>query len=195
MLIGLFFCILPATDLAILLGYPGSGSAGSLKVRTNLTVAKSFSNSGVSSVPRCFSGSCSAFRAYLDKVSIRDIAAEANISVVTIYNHFRNKDGLILEIVKQTVHDQLESFRSVMEINVPFSEKIRMLMFNKAQAIADFHPDFAKWNESRNRQNVLKLFFPATWLHFVLAASSKTACLNLPHAATNSSLLPNRYIY
>ena len=109
--------------------------------------------------------------------------------------HFRNKDGLILEIVKQTVHDQLESFRSVMEINVPFSEKIRMLMFNKAQAIADFHPDFAKWNESRNRQNVLNLFFPATWLHFVLAASSKTACLNLPHAATNSSLLPNRYIY
>jgi AcrR family transcriptional regulator len=48
-------------------------------------------------------------------VSIRDIAAEANISVVTIYNHFRNKDGLILEIVKQTVHDQLESFRSVMD--------------------------------------------------------------------------------
>ncbi|MGD8192312.1 TetR/AcrR family transcriptional regulator [Brevibacillus ginsengisoli] len=77
-----------------------------------------------------------------NKVSIRDIASEADVSVVTIYNHFQHKEGLIFHIVKQMVEDQIEYTRSVLESAGDFQEKLQILMMNKSKTIADFHPEF-----------------------------------------------------
>lgn len=80
-----------------------------------------------------------------NKVSIRDIAAEAGVSVVTIYNHFLNKDGLIFEIVKQMTEEQLETFQQVLEGSASFQEKMQVMMVRKARTISDFHPDFINY--------------------------------------------------
>lgn len=80
-----------------------------------------------------------------NKVSIRDIAAEANVSMVTIYNHFANKNGLILDLVRQIVESQMKEAKTIMESKQSFQEKISRLLFSKSQSLSDFHPDFMKY--------------------------------------------------
>ncbi|UFJ41374.1 TetR/AcrR family transcriptional regulator [Brevibacillus humidisoli] len=80
-----------------------------------------------------------------NKVSIRDVAEEADVSVVTIYNHFGSKDRLILEIVRQVVEEQLACFETILQSDDPFPEKWKALLFNKTETLADFHPEFANF--------------------------------------------------
>ncbi|MGE5701625.1 MAG: TetR/AcrR family transcriptional regulator [Clostridia bacterium] len=91
-----------------------------------------------------------------NKVSVRDIAAEADVSVVTIYNHFQNKEGLIFEIVKEMVEAQVEVSRAVLSSPCNFQEKLQTLMTNKSLKIAEFHPDFM--NDMMGQPEVIKYF-------------------------------------
>ncbi|WRP07309.1 TetR/AcrR family transcriptional regulator [Rossellomorea aquimaris] len=88
------------------------------------------------------------------KVSIRDISAKADVSMVTIYNYFQNKDGLFLEIVKDMVDEQLNSSRKIIESGEQFPLKIKKLIYNKSLLLSDFHPDFITYimqNEETKR--------------------------------------------
>ncbi len=77
-----------------------------------------------------------------NKAGIRDIAAEAGVSQVTIYNHYRNKDNLILEVVKKVVRTHVEALNEIAESRKSFHEKIQSIIFEQTQMISGFHPDF-----------------------------------------------------
>ena len=61
------------------------------------------------------------------KASISDIALEANVSQVTIYNHFGSKDGLAREVVKTILLDILESARETIRGDKSFLEKLETI--------------------------------------------------------------------
>lgn len=77
-----------------------------------------------------------------NKVGVRDIAKEANVSPVTIYNNFGSKDGLILELIKSIVGNQAEIYCTIFRSNSSFHEKIEALLFKQTQFFSDFHPEF-----------------------------------------------------
>lgn len=77
-----------------------------------------------------------------NKVSIRDIADKSNVSPVTIYNYFNNKDGLILEVVREVLSNQLQLAEDIFLSDEGFEDKISQLIFTKGTFINDFHPDF-----------------------------------------------------
>lgn len=77
-----------------------------------------------------------------NKVSIRDIADKSKVSPVTIYNYFQNKDGLILEVVREVLSKQLQLAEDIFLSKESFENKISQLIFTKGTFISDFHPDF-----------------------------------------------------
>ncbi|MDX8291557.1 TetR/AcrR family transcriptional regulator [Metabacillus indicus] len=76
------------------------------------------------------------------KVSIREIAAKAQVSVVTIYNYFGSKEGLMLEVVRSVLATQLRLAEEITQSNDPADKKIARLVFTKTELLSQFHPDF-----------------------------------------------------
>ncbi|WP_186431459.1 TetR/AcrR family transcriptional regulator [Clostridium sp. BSD9I1] len=76
------------------------------------------------------------------KVGIRDIAMKANVSVVTIYNHFQSKERLVLELIKQVVNGQIEVLKDITDSDSAFETKIETIVFKQSQLVSSFHPEF-----------------------------------------------------
>lgn len=76
------------------------------------------------------------------KVSIREIAAQAHVSVVTIYNYFGSKEGLMLEVIRSVLSDQLQLAERITKSKDATEEKISKLIFTKSEMLNQFHPDF-----------------------------------------------------
>ena len=93
------------------------------------------------------------------KVSINDIARKADVSQVTIYNHFGSKDGLVREVVKTQLMGILERAREIMKEDRPFPEKLETIVFDKTEIASQYHgelmqtaaqndPEMQQWIDS-----------------------------------------------
>ena len=93
------------------------------------------------------------------KVSISDIAHKADVSQVTIYNHFGSKDGLIREVVKTLLLKILDKAREVIREDKPFPGKLEAIVFDKTKMASEYHgelmqtavqsdPEMRNWIES-----------------------------------------------
>ena len=78
------------------------------------------------------------------KVSINDIAYKANVSQVTIYNHFGSKDGLIREVVQAQLQSILDRAREIMAEDKPFPEKLETIVFDKTEIASQFRGELMK---------------------------------------------------
>ena len=72
-----------------------------------------------------------------NKVSIEDIAREANISPTTIYNNFGNRDNLIVEVIKQISLTGLKAYKRIIRGDMPFPEKIKLSMDRKINIVGE----------------------------------------------------------
>jgi AcrR family transcriptional regulator len=72
------------------------------------------------------------------KASISDVARAADVSPVTIYNHFGSKDGLVRETVKALLMRILEKAREVIREDKPFPEKLETIIFDKSKIASDY---------------------------------------------------------
>ena len=72
-----------------------------------------------------------------NKVSIEDIAREANISPTTIYNNFGNRDNLIVEVIKQMSLAGLKAYKRIIRADMPFPEKIKLSMDRKINIVGE----------------------------------------------------------
>ena len=104
------------------------------------------------------------------KVSINDIADRADVSPVTVYNHFGNKDELIRDAIKTISHDLLERIRAVVHSDRPFLEKLDTIIFDKAEIASRFRgelmqsviqndPEIRKFAEELKFNEVNSLMF------------------------------------
>jgi len=77
----------------------------------------------------------------INKISVEDIAQEADVSPTTIYNNFKNKDSLILEVVKSIGLCSLEVYKSIVQSDKPFPQKIQLIMKEKIKSFSEFDFD------------------------------------------------------
>lgn len=75
------------------------------------------------------------------KVSIEDIAREANVSPTTIYNNFGNRDNLIAEVLKQIGLSALEAYQTIVNADIPFPKKMELIMNRKMKAAKELDLD------------------------------------------------------
>jgi AcrR family transcriptional regulator len=65
------------------------------------------------------------FKYGIKRVTVEEICQEANVSKMTFYKHFKNKNELVKTMIIQMTDDALEKYRSLMDSDVPFEEKVR----------------------------------------------------------------------
>ncbi|WP_019156527.1 TetR/AcrR family transcriptional regulator [Robertmurraya massiliosenegalensis] len=84
----------------------------------------------------------------IQKVSVAEIANKANVSQVTIYNYFENKDNLVRIVFKYFVDQIWNEQKLALESDIPFDEKIKGIIFDKgmhaSQISTRFFQDFMK---------------------------------------------------
>ncbi|GIN72717.1 TetR family transcriptional regulator [Bacillus sp. J14TS2] len=78
----------------------------------------------------------------VQKVSIAEIASKANVSQVTIYNYFGNKDQLIHEVIIFYVDQVWAEYEGLFYSNAPFQEKITKIIFGKKKEASHLNEDF-----------------------------------------------------
>ncbi|MCT2537284.1 TetR/AcrR family transcriptional regulator [Aquibacillus koreensis] len=78
----------------------------------------------------------------VQKVSIAEIAKQANVSQVTIYNYFDSKHNLIYEVMIYYVETAWIDTEEILNSNIATSEKIKAIIFNKKTATNQMNQDF-----------------------------------------------------
>lgn len=70
-------------------------------------------------------------------VGISEIAAKAKVSQVTIYNYFGNKNTLAKNVLVSYLDGIITEYEEILERNVPFLEKLEIIMSKKHEAIIE----------------------------------------------------------
>lgn len=79
-------------------------------------------------------------------VSINEIAAKAEVSQVSIYNYFGNKNNLAKEVLASYLDKTIDEYDEILEREIPFSEKLKIIMDKKHEATAELsHSAFSKY--------------------------------------------------
>ncbi|WP_407272110.1 TetR/AcrR family transcriptional regulator [Radiobacillus sp. PE A8.2] len=78
----------------------------------------------------------------VQKVSIAQIAMDASVSQVTIYNYFESKHNLVHEVIIYYVETVWSEIEQVLDSTVAFPEKIKLLVFNKKQSADQINEGF-----------------------------------------------------
>lgn len=78
------------------------------------------------------------------KVSVSDIAERAGVSQVTIYNHFINKDELIRDVLQWYAMILLARYKSMIESDRPFNEKLEDIVLDKSEVVSQFHGELIR---------------------------------------------------
>ncbi len=76
------------------------------------------------------------------KIRIADIAAEANVSQVTIYNYFGSKEALLREAFKDYMEKSFADFESFIATEPTMKEIVQYSLTYDREAIHSYSPDF-----------------------------------------------------
>ncbi|MFO8059035.1 MAG: TetR/AcrR family transcriptional regulator [Bacillota bacterium] len=68
-----------------------------------------------------------------DRVTVRQIAARAGVSPVTIYNYFGSKDGLVRSVVTRFTDEQFRRFEELVERDLSFREKVEKMLLDNIE--------------------------------------------------------------
>lgn len=81
----------------------------------------------------------------VQKVSVAEIAKEAAVSQVTIYNYFESKDNLVHEVIifyTDTVWQKY--YEEIFESDLSFPKNYKII-FEKKETAEEIHPDFYQY--------------------------------------------------
>lgn len=78
------------------------------------------------------------------KVTIEDICKKAESSKMTFYKFFKNKNELIKFLIDSWVRDSLEKFDEIEKLEIPFTEKLQMILKMKAESTKKISKEFAQ---------------------------------------------------
>jgi len=68
----------------------------------------------------------------IKKISVEEICQKAEISKMTFYRNFRNKGDIAIELMEQMANQSMEEFRNIMNLHIPFTEKVMHMIDQKS---------------------------------------------------------------
>lgn len=97
----------------------------------------------------------------IQKVSVAEIAKEATVSQVTIYNYFESKDNLVREVIIFYVNKIWDEYEQLFHSDLPFPEKVKKIIFDKRITANHMHEDFFNhfMKEYSNENNYISQFY------------------------------------
>lgn len=94
------------------------------------------------------------------RVSMGDIAREAQVSHVTVYNYFGNKENLVRDIIKTVMAEIVAQSEAITKSDKPFLEKLDGIIFTKVQAAGQYRGELTSIVQG-NRE--LQEFLDSLW--------------------------------
>ena len=61
----------------------------------------------------------------IKRVTVEEICQEANVSKMTFYKHFKNKNELVKTMISEITDNALGEYRKLMDSDIPFEDKVR----------------------------------------------------------------------
>lgn len=86
------------------------------------------------------------------KVTIREIAREADVSQVTIYNYFGSKEGLIRDVVRSLTQDVINEYRVLISDERPFPDKLEGIVLGKTRLVSQYGGELVERLVSKDRE-------------------------------------------
>jgi AcrR family transcriptional regulator len=95
------------------------------------------------------------------RITIEEICEKANVSKMTFYKYFSNKNELIKRIMNDWLDRVVKTFNEVELMNIPFTEKIRILIRLKEETSSKFSKEFMLeyMNPDSDTQKISKEFY------------------------------------
>lgn len=81
------------------------------------------------------------------KVSVKEIAKEAKVSQVTIYNYYGTKTKLIIDVLMHVFDQQLKEYEDILRQPISFPEKVHAIMIGETKIIKMITKDLPEYNE------------------------------------------------
>lgn len=82
------------------------------------------------------------FKYGIKRVSIEEICSESNVSKMTFYKFFKNKNDLAIHILQTLINDSINKYNEIIEMKIPFIEKLRRIILFKLHASEKIGNDF-----------------------------------------------------
>jgi len=80
----------------------------------------------------------------IKRVTVEDICKKAEVSRVTFYKYFNDKENLALFILRTHVEGGMEKYTRIMNDHVSFEEKIRRIIELKIESSDELSPELLK---------------------------------------------------
>jgi AcrR family transcriptional regulator len=94
----------------------------------------------------------------IKRVSIEEICREANLSKMTFYKHFQNKNDLTIAILKKLQDDAFRKYRDIMDRDIPFPEKIEQSIQLKFEQTNNLSEEFFNDLHKNASEEILAYF-------------------------------------
>lgn len=82
------------------------------------------------------------FKYGIKRVTVEEICREANVSKMTFYKYFRNKNALVRTWITEMTEEAMDRYRSLMDSDLPFQEKVRETIQMKLEGTDGMSRDF-----------------------------------------------------
>jgi AcrR family transcriptional regulator len=79
----------------------------------------------------------------IKRVTIEEICQTANVSKMTFYKYFKNKNELVRFIWEKGVEQAVEKFEAIREMDIPFEKKLQLILELKEESTANISHQFA----------------------------------------------------
>lgn len=80
----------------------------------------------------------------IEKTSINEIAKKARVSPASVYNYFKTKNGLVIELAKDIIESSLEEKETLWNSDLPFSVLLEQAIKNQNLFISTTHLELLK---------------------------------------------------
>jgi AcrR family transcriptional regulator len=84
------------------------------------------------------------FRFGIKRVSVEEICREANVSKMTFYKYFKNKDAIAIHILDEIYGNAFKKLDRIMVQDLPFDAKMRQIVTYKMELTNDLGKDFIR---------------------------------------------------
>ncbi|MFW6104113.1 MAG: TetR/AcrR family transcriptional regulator [Bacteroidota bacterium] len=78
----------------------------------------------------------------VSRITMEEISTRANVSKMTLYKYYSNKKNLALAVLKSEVDRSMKKFRSIIESDLPFEEKLEQMFLMKMEGTKDISSEF-----------------------------------------------------
>lgn len=80
----------------------------------------------------------------IEKTSVNEVAKKAHVSPASIYNYFKTKDGLVIELARDILESSIEEKETLWNEDLPFNELLEQAIKNQKLFISPTNLEFLK---------------------------------------------------